>query len=283
MRSSAPLGVERMNLHEFLDWRYGSSGDEQLRGRLSDGEDPEARFGEQRETALHVATRRRRLGALKILIEHGVDKDARTAGGKTAYAHAVRRGFTEIAGALEAAGCDTSLAPADRLAVAVVGGDLEEAKRVLNEHPSAIRTGNPEEDRLLGDIAGRDAEAEVLFLIRAGADVVAPSLDNGSPLHIAAWFGQPRIARHLIDAGAPLNIFDISHQSSPLGWAVHGSRYSGGAEEREGAYAELTEMLLAAGSNLHYPGEANDRAYLRRLLDDATPRVRAVLEAYAER
>ena len=61
-----------------------------------------------------------------------------------------------------------------------------------------------------------------------------------------------------VDAGAPLDFFDAIHKSSPIGWAVHGSRYSGGAEERQ--YAD--------------PGDA----YLRRLLHDATPQVREVLE-----
>ena len=116
------------------------------------------------------------------------------------------------------------------------------------------------------------------LLISAGADLSAPGLDTGTPLHQAAWFGQPDNARLLIDAGAPLDIFEPTHGSSPIGWAVHGSRYSGGAEERQDAYVALARMLLAAGSSLQYPDETQSDAYTRRLLDDASPQVREILQ-----
>jgi ankyrin repeat protein len=114
-------------------------------------------------------------------------------------------------------------------------------------------------------------------LIIAGADLTAPGLDSGTPLHQAAWFGQPDNARLLIDAGAPLDVFDATHQSSPLGWAVHGSRYSGGAAEHQDAYVALVRMLLEAGSCLHYPNQPGSDAYFRRLLEDATSQVAKVL------
>ena len=100
---------------------------------------------------------------------------------------------------------------------------------------------------------------------------------RGVALHQAAWFGQPDNARLLIAAGSALEVFDATHRSSPLGWAVHGSRYSGGAEERQEHYVALVRMFLEAGSALHYPGETGGR-YRRRLLDDASPRVRPLLE-----
>ena len=104
-------------------------------------------------------------------------------------------------------------------------------------------------------------------------------LDDGTPLHQAAWFGQPANARQLIDAGAPLDVFDTVHGSSPLGWAVHGSRESGGSAEREQVYVELVRMLLDAGSSLHYPEHPGGHAYLDRLRSDASPRVADVLRA----
>jgi len=126
-------------------------------------------------------------------------------------------------------------------------------------------------------VAGRNGTEAVELLIRNGADLTAPGLDSGTPLHQAAWFGQPENARLLIDAGAPLDGFDATHQSSPIGWAVHGSRYSGGAEERQGAYVALVRMMLDAGSSLRYPGDSTGDAYARRLLDDASPEVAEIL------
>ena len=267
-----------MTLHELVDFNYGADGHNVLRRMLDEGADPNQRHGLDAETPLHVATRRRRAEAVDILVAHGADIDARTAGGKTAYAHAIRRGFDEVAALLAKRGADTELNEADRFAVSIVNGQLDDARAILEAHPGVARTANVEEDRLLADVAGRDDREAVELLIEAGADLAARGLDSGTALHQAAWFGQPGNGRLLIDAGAPLDIFDDVHEASPIHWAVHGSRYSGAAEERQGAYVELVEMLLAAGSRLHYPSDPDGDAYRKRLLRDASPRVRKVLE-----
>lgn len=266
-----------MTLHEILDFHSGPEGEEELRAMLAAGADPNQPDGAHAETPLHVATRRYRPGAVTILLDAGALLDAKTAGGKTAYAHAVRRGFTELTDIFNQRGADTGLGDADRFAVALVSGRLDEAREMLAANPGLARTGNPEEDRLLADVAGRNPTEPVELLIGAGADLAATAVDDGTALHQTAWFGQPQNARLLIDAGAPLEVFDTTHESSPLGWAVHGSRYSGGADERQDVYVELAAMLLDAGSKLHYPHDPDGDAYRTRLLDDASPRVREVL------
>ena len=262
-----------MTLHEFLDHGYAEGGDDALRQRLSNGAETDERDGPHSETPLHVATRRRRAAAAAILLDHGADIDAKTAGSKTPYAHAVRRGLDDLAELLADRGASADLNDADRLAVAVVNGRLDQARQIAADYPESVRTGNPEQDRLLADVAGRNETAPVALLIELGADLTATGLDDGTPLHQAAWFGQPGCARLLIDAGAPLDVFDRAHTTTPLGWAVHGSRYSGGAEQRQEAYVELVRMLLEAGSSLQYPDDPRGGAYLKRLLEDASPSV----------
>ncbi|MCP3902043.1 MAG: ankyrin repeat domain-containing protein, partial [Planctomycetes bacterium] len=115
----------------------------------------------------------------------------------------------------------------------------------------------------------------VALLIEAGADLAAPGLDHGTPLHQAAWFGQPDNAALLIEAGAPLDVFDPVHERSPIGWAAHGSRYSGAAEQRQDEYVAVTRALLDAGAAVHFDGTA----YLDRLIADASPEVSVVLQA----
>lgn len=257
-----------MDLHAFLDTGYTS--DDALRARLAAGADPNARHGPLAETALHVAARRRRVGAVAILLAHGADADARNAGAKTAHTHAARRGFDDVVAALGGRGAG-ALTAADELAIAIVGDQLAAARAILARAPGAARTGNPEEDRLLADVAGRPGIERVQLLVDAGADLAAPGLDGGTPLHQAAWFGQPANAALLIAAGAPLAIRDACHASTPLGWAVHGSRYSGDADHHQDAYVALVTMLLAAGAPV------GDAAGLQRLRADASPRVAAVL------
>ncbi|REJ79347.1 MAG: ankyrin repeat domain-containing protein [Acidobacteria bacterium] len=262
-------------IHHLLDWEYGPEGDKKLRMLIAEGEDVNG-YGPLGEMPIHAAARRRRLDSIRILLELGADMNSRTKGGKTAYAHCARRGFTEICEFLESKGADTALNAADEFAVAVVEDRLDDAAEILAENPGVQNTGIPEEDRLFADVAGRAMPHLVEFLIEAGADLTARGLDDGTPLHQAAWFGEPDNAELLIEAGAPLDIFDKCHESSPLHWAVHGSRYSGDAEIRQSRYMRLVEMLLDAGSSLNYPGDDSE-AYVRRLYDDATEAVREVL------
>lgn len=257
-----------MDLHRLLDWEY--SGDEALRALLKSGADPNARSGPLDETALHVAARRCRARAAEILLEHGADPNAKNAGGKTACVHAMRRGFQDVVAVL-APRTRVELDDADRLAIALVAGRLDEARAILAANPSSAHTGNPEEDRLLADLAGRPATAPVKLLIEAGADLAARALDGGTALHQAAWFGVPDNVRLLIAAGAPIDIAGDDHDSTPLGWAVHGARYSGGADHEPERYVEIVRMLLAAGAGFR------DEAYRRRVLGDAIPTIAALL------
>ena len=267
-----------ISLYQLLDTRFDAGA---LRRRLEAGEDPNGVDPATGEPPLFTAARRRRLEAVEILLAHGADPDLPGPGGKTPWAHAIRRGFGEVSDRLEAAGCRQELSDADRLAVALSRKDFKAARSILDDHPGAARTGNPEEDRLLADMAGRMEPEPVRMLIDAGAPLAVPGLDDGTPLHCAAWFGQPANARMLLDAGAPVDVFDTCHQASPVHWAIHGARYSGGAEDRQDAYVELTRMLLEAGSRLTYPPELREegiRSYAQRMLDDATPAILAVLE-----
>ncbi len=262
-------------LHDWLDHDYGPDGDDELRRRIAAGDDPNAYSEAYGERPIHTAARRRRVRAIEILLDEGADIDATTAGGKTAYAHAIRRGFDDVVEALRRHAPDLTLTPADRFAVAVVEKRLDDARSILAEHPDAVRTGNPEEDRLLADVAGRMDPEPVAFLIEAGADLTAPGLDGATPLHQAAWFGSPENARQLIDAGAPLEVFDPTHAYSPLGWLAHGSRYSGDAENRQDAYVEIANLLVAAGARVTFPD--GDVSYRGQLLGDASPRVAEIL------
>src|SRR5207249_4578302 len=132
---------------------------------LDAGSGPNIREGPLSETPLHVAARRRRTRAIAILLDHGADIDAKTAGGKTAYAHAIRRGFDDVAELLRVRHASTRLNDADRLAVAIVDGRLDEAETTLLNSPGLARTGNPEEDRLLADVAGRNGTRPMELLI----------------------------------------------------------------------------------------------------------------------
>lgn len=265
-------------LHRMLDVEYGTQGDQRLRERLAAG--AAVNGWKDGETPLHVATRRRRLSAIRILVEHGADIHLPDSHGKTSRVHAARRGFDELVELLASYGDDSRLTLADQMAIAMVDGDWQQAEQLLIRHPEIARTGNPGEDRLLADLAGRSAATPVKMLIQAGADVNRPGMDDGSPLHQAAWFGQPSNVQLLLDAGARQDRFDAVHHSTALGWAVHGSRYSGDAENRQSDYVAIVRQLLDAGAPLVDPSAFDRLAYLTRLRRVASPAVRQWLPTH---
>jgi hypothetical protein len=115
--------------------------------------------------------------------------------------------------------------------------------------------------------------------LHLGPKPVTVPFDGGTPLHQACWFGQPDNARPLIEAGAPLDVFDPTHHASPIHWVAHGSSCSDGAAEHAERYEDLARILLGAGCALEYPG-ATDGAYLRRILTDAAPKVAALVRLH---
>ncbi len=240
----------RSVLHFALDVCWRPSAVERL---LERGADPNARAGPLEESALHVAVRRRRLDAVELLLAHGADVDARTRGGDTAWRHATRRPFPEIAKRLAERGADTTPQPADELALALLARDLDAAAAVVRAHPDVVRDLVPEEARLLADLAGQGNAESVRFLVDHGAGLEARGLDGGTPLAQCGWFGTPEVARLLIERGADVHARGCDHDSTPLGWAAHGSRYSGGAESRQDAYVALIDLLLDAGATLAHP------------------------------
>jgi ankyrin repeat protein len=242
---------------------------------LARGADVERRAGPHGETALHVAARRRRPEAVRLLAERGADLRAPNRGGKTAFQHAARRGFDDVCAALRAAGATEALAPGDRFAAHLAAGELEAARALA--HGSPVDRDNPEETRLLPDLAGRpERREELVLLLELGLPLDARGLDGGTALHQAAWFGAPDNLELLLARGAPLELLCEEHGSTPLGWVAHGSRYSGGAAERQAAYVRAAELLLAAGASLAHPLAPEDDS-AAWLLEDASDEVARVL------
>jgi ankyrin repeat protein len=269
------------DLHHLLDWDFGPNGLAKLTAAVDAGADPNAVHPETQETPLHVAARRRRREVVQWFVDRDLFLEATDRGGKTALMHAKRRGFDDVAGVLEAAGARLDPTPADQLAIALSQLDLETARRLISAHPDCVRTGNPEEDRLLADVAGRREVEPVSILLQAGAPLDVPAMDDGTPLHQAAWFGQLQHVCMLIDHGAPLDRFDRCHQSSPSHWAIHGAQHSDTKGPQAETYAAIVGKLLQAGSSLEYPAHIKaSRSYRERLFDDAPPLVHAVLVAH---
>ncbi|WP_157592546.1 ankyrin repeat domain-containing protein [Solirubrobacter soli] len=191
---------------------------EHVRLLLEAGADP-------RELLPHAVRRGRGPEAIRVLAAHGADLEhlggeiwRRPERLRTAYQHAVLRGFDEVAAALEALGARTDV-DFDDLAIAAIA---------RGERPPVI----PREHDW--DQLEALARADTLGLV---VELYGPDFKGvigGSPLasliSIAAWLGDVERVRFLLAAGA---------KPDGLWAAVHGSGSIG-----------VAELLVAAGERI---------------------------------
>ncbi|MGD2085923.1 MAG: ankyrin repeat domain-containing protein [Candidatus Aminicenantes bacterium] len=85
-------------------------------------------------------------------------------------------------------------------------GDFETVKKLLEEDPNLLNTGNrlQQTPLLLASFGGYTDI--VLFLIEKGAKIDQPDSFGATPLHMAVLGGQPEIVELLISKGADVNI-----------------------------------------------------------------------------
>jgi hypothetical protein len=95
--------------------------------------------------------------------------------------------------------------------------------------------------------ASLGAEEVGLKLLDAGARPQLRGLSGETALHWAALLGEDRLAARLIQNADP-NLKDEEHQSSSLGWAVHGWCNSPGGNH--GRQLEVVRLLVAAGARV---------------------------------
>ena len=210
------------------------------------------------------------------LVRAGAQINALNAYQKTAFAHAARRGFTAIASYLTNQGASTSLTEADQLAVAMSSGREAEARQILSASPHLAHTGNPGDDRLLADMAGRNADWPVRLLIDAQASLTAPGLDGGTPLHQAAGWSTKSCAHASRSGGGRWRFGARTTLRLPSAGQFMDHGESGGASSRQEVYKAIVTTFLNAGARLYYADDDTD-AYYRRLQRQASRSVRVLL------
>jgi len=212
---------------------------------LDHGADPNARSGEDRETALHVAARRgQSVATVQLLLDHGADVNATRKDGSSAWLLARRGGFDEIAALLEAAGATTSLlTPVDLMLEACGRGDVEAARRLGS--PELVSALEPSDRLLLPEAAAGDRDSTVLACLAAGFPVDTADSSKATALHHAALRGRTALTRALLAAGADTTLLDGEHSASSLGWALFGADF---VRQANGDYEGTVRALLEAGA-----------------------------------
>jgi len=250
---------------------------EGMRWLLAHGADPNVTSGIKLETPLHrVAAFGRGAAVVELLLAHGAEVDHARFDGRTAYVLALRAGNAAVADLLLRRGADAGRAlPLDELLGACMRADAETARRLLAQHPELPSQFTDEDRWVFAQAADEGREASVRLMAELGFDLGWEGHGCGTPLHKAAWRGNPSMVKLLLELGAPVNVRDGQYRSSPLGWAAHGSSNCRPADDD---YLAVVEALLAAGAD----GETSINRWGEGPESMASPRVAARLRQWAE-
>jgi hypothetical protein len=139
--------------------------------------------------------------------------------------------------------------PADvKLIAACWAADGATVKSLVANHAGIVANLSAAYGRQVAHAARNNNLAAVRVMLAAGLPVDALGQHRATPLHWAAFHGNPEMTREILRHHPPLELTDTDFQSTPLGWAIHGSVH--GWYCQTGNYAATVESLLEAGAKL---------------------------------
>ncbi|MEM1161616.1 MAG: hypothetical protein AAGJ28_11835, partial [Pseudomonadota bacterium] len=162
----------------------------------------------------------------RLLIDHGVDVNApdRTydtmTNGKAPVEVALLRGATEVADYLRAHGAEpVELSPGDAFTAAVMAGDTGQAREMIQADRQLWDITRPTHDEMLISAIDGDRMGALQTMLDLAFDLHPAG--RQTPLHVAAFRGNMRAIRMLIDAGADTAVRDPNFHGPPFGHAKH--------------------------------------------------------------
>jgi ankyrin repeat protein len=135
-----------------------------------------------------------------------------------------------------------------KLAQACELGDEVTFKAMLAKNPGLVQDLSEDEKCKLVNAAQDNNAKAVGLMLGAGWPVDARGQHGGTALHWAAFHGNAEIAKVILRYHPPLECRDRDFNSTPLGWAIHGSEH--GWNCRMANYPATVEVLLKAGAKL---------------------------------
>jgi hypothetical protein len=194
-----------------------------VRKWLALGASTRVRFGKRecRRTPLQIAAHMGKVDAVKALLQHGADREARDHAGETALhltAWRAGQGWSEVT-AIDQFGHIAAMRGG--VTYLVSEDQLLEVAEVLIRAGCNVNTANAHGVTPLHAAAGDGMPSMVRLLLESGADVDATDKDLRTPLHAAA-VNHPlgvRALKLLLEYGADPNAADLRAQT-PLDQAV---------------------------------------------------------------
>jgi ankyrin repeat protein len=199
----------------------------------------------------HAIARDNDLEILEALLDHGADPALR-ADGRSAVAHAARRGRGDFLALLERRGVTLALEGLDRLIAACARRDAAAVAELVAREPALVDGLRAGGAARLAEFAGNDNAGGVGLLLDLGVDIEARYQGDGywgvagnsTALHVAAWRASHATVKLLIDRGAAVDPLD-GQGRTPLALAVRACVDSYWSYRRS---PESVAALLQAGA-----------------------------------
>ena len=135
-----------------------------------------------------------------------------------------------------------------KLIAACWSADESSVKELLAEKPALATQLSEAYRRQIAHAARNNNLAALRLMLAAGLPVDELGQHQATPLHWAAFHGNCEMAREILRYNPPLEKTDADFNSTPLGWAIHGSE--NGWHAATGNYAGTVEALLKADAKL---------------------------------
>ena len=210
---------------------------------------------EDRCTALHLATRRRHLDVIQVLLENGADVNACDGEGDTILMYAFEYQLFDVMQTVLRYGADANIEDISgntALSRAIVRGRFEAFRTLLRSGPDVnVRRGHKGVTLLMSAVSA-EQPAMVEALLAHGSDVNASDNTGTTALHMAAQRRGSGIVLidKLLQHNADVNVRD-EHGTTPLILAVL---------ENNMASTGAVELLLNNGANVNTVGFSNTTA-----------------------
>jgi hypothetical protein len=161
----------------------------------------------------------------------------------SAFDLARKRGHAELLELLlERAG------PLDRLLDALWCGDDARGDAVLTANPRLMTRAPERALHQVADAARNNNLGAVRAMLRRGFPVTALSQHGGTPLHWAAFHGNPDMVADVLRYDPPIDARDRQFHGTAMGWLIHGALNPWGFSTRR--YRECAHLLLGAGAHV---------------------------------
>jgi ankyrin repeat protein len=170
-------------------------------------QDVNARGFSGKETPLHLASRHGHEKVARILLEHGVDTEARDEGSWSPLERASDGGYLEVAQVLLEHGADVNARDRSNWTPLHLARDEEVARFLLKNgaDTKAMNTGGLTPLHKASEMGRVGA---VRAILKHDVDVNARNANNSTPLHRASAEGTPDIVRLLLQHGSDIHARD---------------------------------------------------------------------------